>query len=113
MPKVSPKPTTPAPKRETVPCPVSTYNVDRNLLLNLQTCSCRHDRCCHSNYVGKGEERRLIVDLPSVGPCGVKGCKCTGFVLDPDHTSPEGMKRYIKEREDFPNPPVPTTKKVK
>jgi len=116
MPKISSRPVvskTMTPKRETVPCPVSAYNVDRNLLLNLQTCSCGHDRLCHGNYIGKGEDRRLIIDLPNAGPCGVKGCKCGGFILDPDKTSSDGIKRYAKERSDYPKTPVPTTKKVK
>lgn len=65
---------------------------------NLQICTCGHDRTCHSNYLGMGEEQRMVVDCPSVGRCGVRGCKCEGFVFS-QSSSLEGKKNRKREKE--------------
>ena len=105
MPKVGPskKPlinAVPLPKYRTIPSPVMALDEDREALLNLQTCTCDHDRCVHSRFVGEGEQRRLIVDVPCVGHCLVEGCRCVGFVFS-NHTSVDGKKRRTQEVKQY------------
>lgn len=83
MPKISngpPKPKLPPSelKRRYLTNPYSQKDqlayYEVGLIRNLQICTCGHDRCCHSNYLGTGEEQVIIVDCPSAGRCGVRGC---------------------------------------
>ncbi len=85
----------------TVGYPESLDTLQQELwgLRNLQTCTCDHDRCCHSNRAGSGERQVVIVDCLSAGRCLVKGCKCGAFVFSFKNTSPEGKKRRRRERE--------------
>ncbi len=91
---------TPLPKYATAPWPESVRGDERYALLNLQTCTCDHDRCVHSDTVGEGEARRVILDAPHVGTCRVKGCKCVGFIFS-QRSSVEGKKRRSVEKAKY------------
>lgn len=102
MPKVTAKPPQqPQVKYRTTPAPESTFGAERRECLNGQSCTCGHDRLCHSCFVGEGESRLVFVDAPNVGECGVTKCHCARFVFDPKHTSEEGKKRYNTERKKY------------
>lgn len=104
--KVKPK-TVVTGRYTTVPYPESITTLEQEVaqVLNLQVCTCDHDRCCHSRYVGRGEEQRLVVGAFSVGRCLAKDCKCGAFVFSFDNSSAEGKKRRQREKgltKDYP-----------
>lgn len=91
----------------TVPYPESLVAIEQEVsgVLNLQACTCAHDRCCHSRYVGEGEEQRLVVGAFNVGKCLVRGCRCGAFVFSHAVSSAEGKKRRQREKgltKDYP-----------
>lgn len=83
----------------TVPFPAveGTLACEVRDLRNLQACRCGHDRCCHTDYLGEGDGRVMVLDCPSAGNCGVGGCECQCFTYDGERTSPEGRKRRAEE----------------
>ena len=66
-------------------------------LLNLQTCSCNHDRMVHSQFTGEGHDRKIILNCPCSGRCMVRGCGCGQFAYAERLTSLEGKKRRKQE----------------
>lgn len=88
---------------KTVPCPYSKRESDAldAQMLNLQFCTCGHDRCNHSNYLGKGKDRRIILDCTKAGRCVVKGCECGAFVFDTKVAGIESNKRRAAEKAQY------------
>jgi len=103
MPKIEEDDRSPDPallrRYRTVPSPAveGTLSYAVRQLRNLQSCACGHDRCCHCDFAGEGDERVMILDCPSAGKCLVRDCDCGGFVFS-RQSCPEGKKRRKEEK---------------
>lgn len=66
-------------------------------LYNLQVCMCGHDRMVHTNYIGHGKKREIILDCDYAGHCSCSNCECEKFVFSGAQSSLEGKDRRKKE----------------
>lgn len=68
-------------------------------VLNLQPCTCGHDRAVHTDYLGDGPTRKVIIDCPRAGKCALERCKCSHFVFDTQAAGSEAKKRRLQEKK--------------
>lgn len=64
-----------------------------------QACVCGHSRFGHTDYLGSGKDRVLVMDCLHAGTC--RYCGCERFVFSTARATPEALANRRREQEMF------------